>query len=672
MEIDRVRKHIEALRRKINRHNNLYYVLDSPEISDAEYDGLMRELKSLEEQYPRFLTPDSPTQRVGAAPVAAFGVIEHRLPLLSLGNVFSRDELASWYTRLSRFTDDEEIDFVCEPKVDGLAVALTYQDGHLVTGATRGDGLHGENITRNLRTIKSIPLSVGKDAPPRFEVRGEVFMPTSGFEKLNRQRAEEGQPLFANPRNAAAGSVRQRDSHITAQRPLDIYVYMLGWVEGRAAPPTHWQILEQLASFGFKVNPQNKRANTIEEVSTIYKSWLEEREKLTYEADGMVIKVNSRALQERLGTVAREPRWAIAYKFPSIQGTTRLLDININVGRTGSLNPFARLEPVAIGGVTIRKATLHNEDDIRRKDIHIGDTVIVQRAGDVIPQVIGPVKSKRDGSEKSFVMPLNCPVCGSRVIRPEGEVMSYCTNIACPAQRQRRLEHFVSRGGMDIRGIGKSLISRLLESGLVKDVADLYKLKKEDFLKLERMAEKSADNIIASIDNSKNRPLANIIFALGILHVGAEMANILAGHFRSIYRLAGASRDELLKLPTVGPRIADSLVAFFSEPTNRSIISRLDNADVKLESAGVPPATKLPLSGKEYVITGRLTAFTRAEAEARIKALGGIPKDNVTRKTAALIAGTDPGSKLSQAESLGIRQLSEEGFLNLLKEVTSE
>jgi len=671
METDRLRKHIEALRRNINRHNNLYYVLDSPEISDAEYDSLMRELKFLEEQNPQFLSPDSPTQRVGAAPVAAFGVIEHRLPLLSLGNVFSRDELVAWYTRLSKFTGEEEIDFVCEPKVDGLAIALTYQDGHLVTGATRGDGLHGEDITQNLSTIRSIPFSVGRDAPPRFEVRGEVFMPKSGFEKLNRQRAEEGQPLFANPRNAAAGSVRQRDSRITAQRPLDIYIYMLGWVEGWAAPPTHWQALEQLASLGFKVNPQNTRAKTIEEVGTIYESWLEERKKLTYEADGMVIKVNSRVLQDRLGTISREPRWAIAYKFPAIQGTTRLLGIDVNVGRTGSLNPFARLEPVAIGGVTISKATLHNEDDIRRKDIRIDDTVIVQRAGDVIPQVIGPIKSKRNGSEKTFAMPLNCPVCHSRVIRPEGEVMSYCTNAACPAQQQRRLEHFVSRGGMDIRGIGKSLISRLLEAGLVKDFADLYYLNIGDFLKLERMAEKSVDSIITSIDKSKNRPLANIIFALGILHVGTEMANILTENFRSIHKLAVATRDDLLKLPTVGPRIADSLLAFFIEPTNRSIISRLEDAEVRLEAEDVPPARELPLSGKEYVLTGRLTAFTRAEAEARIKALGGIPKDNVTRKTAALILGADPGSKLSQAESLGIRQLSEEDFLNLLKEVTS-
>jgi DNA ligase (NAD+) len=672
MEIDRLKQDIETLRRNINHHNYRYYVLDSPEISDTEYDSLMRELKSLEEQYPRFLSLDSPTQRVGAAPVTAFGVIEHRLPLLSLGNVFSRDELTSWHTRLSRFTGEEAIDFVCEPKIDGLAIALTYQDGHLVTGATRGDGLRGEDITQNLRTIRSIPLSVGRDAPPRFEVRGEVFMPKAGFEKLNRQREEEGQPLFANPRNAAAGSVRQRDSRITTQRPLDIYIYMLGWVEGRATPPTHWQTIKYVDSLGFKVNPQNKRANTIEEVGIIYQSWLEEREKLTYEADGMVIKVNSRALQERLGTVAREPRWAIAYKFPSIQGTTRLLDIDVNVGRTGSLNPFARLESVAIGGVTIRKATLHNEDDIRRKDIRIGDTVIVQRAGDVIPQVIGPVKSKRDGTEKPFAMPLNCPVCGTRVIRPEGEVMSYCTNAACPAQLQRRLEHFVSRGGMDIRGIGKSLISRLLEAGLVKDIADLYKLKKEDFLKLERMAEKSADNIIAAIDKSKNRPLANIFFALGILHVGTEMANILAEQFLSIHRLVKASRDELLKLLTVGPRIADSLLAFFTEPTNREIITRFEKAGVRLESEVVPPARELPLAGNEYVITGRLTAFTRTEAETRIKALGGIAKDNVTRKTAALIVGTDPGSKLSQAESLGIRQLSEADFLCLLKEVTSE
>jgi DNA ligase (NAD+) len=533
-----VTERIEQLRAQLNHHNYRYYVLDDPEISDTEYDTLMRELKQMEAEYPSLLTPDSPTQRVGATPVEAFGVVEHPLPLLSLGNVFDREELEGWYTRIVKLLGEQPSSFVCEHKIDGLAVALTYVDGQLIIGATRGDGLRGENITQNLRTIRSIPLSVSKEAPPRFEVRGEVFLPRTGFAKLNRERAEEGLPLFANPRNAAAGSVRQLDPRITAKRPLDMYIYMLGYAEGRPTPPTHWEGMEYLKSLGFKVNPNNWLLNSVEEVEGYYQAWVNERESLSYEADGIVVKVDSLEWQERLGDVGREPRWAVAYKFPAIQGITRLKEIRISVGRTGTLNPYAVLEPVSVGGVTIKQAALHNEADIRRKDIRKGDMVVVQRAGEVIPQVVGPVVSKRTGEEKEFSLLETifdkekerpaCPECQAEVVKLEGEAMYYCSNAACPAQVKERIEHFTSRGAMDIRGIGESLSSILFEQGLVKDIADLYDLKKKkgQLLKLAGMGEKSADNLLKAIEESKDRPLFRLIFALGIRHVGGETAEL--------------------------------------------------------------------------------------------------------------------------------------------------
>jgi DNA ligase (NAD+) len=668
--LTQVKQRIEKLRAEINHHNYRYYVLDSPEISDAEYDELMRELQKLEEEHPQLLTPDSPTQRVGAAPVEAFGVVEHPQPLLSLGNAFSQEELAAWYKRTSKLIDGEKFDFTCEHKIDGLAVALTYVDGKFTTGATRGDGLRGEDITQNLRTIRSIPLSVPKDAPARFEVRGEVFLPKAGFEKLNRERAKEGLPLFANPRNAAAGSVRQLDPRITAKRPLDIYIYMLGYAEGKATPSTHWKTMEYLKSLGFKVNPNNKLLTSIDQVEKFYHTWVERRDSLPYEADGIVVKVNQLDLQERLGSIGHEPRWAIAYKFPAIQGTTRLIDIGISVGRTGTLNPYAILEPVSVGGVTIKQAALHNEDDIKRKDIRIGDTVVVQRAGEVIPQVVGPVVSKRTGREKVFKMPKRCPVCGAEAIKPEGEAMSRCTNAACPAQVHERLEHFVSRGGMDIRGIGESQSAMLLKEGLVKNAADLYDLKdkKEQLVNLERMAEKSVSNILDAIEKSKQRPLSRVIFALGILHIGEEMAEILASHFGSMDKLAKASRDELMDIEAVGPKIADSVLAFFRQEENQKIIQRLKEAGVKLEEKKAKPE-ELPLAGLEFVITGRLEAFTREEAEAKIKALGGTAKDNVTRKTTYLVVGADPGgTKFARAQELGTKQLTEKELLRLLEQ----
>ncbi len=669
----KAKQKIEELRGLINYHNHRYYVLDSPEISDAEYDELMKELRQLEAEHPELVTPDSPTQRIGAPPVEAFGVVEHPQPLLSLTNAFSYEELAAWHKRVSKLLGGRQFDLVCEPKIDGLAVALTYVGGLLVTGATRGDGYRGEDITQNLRTIRSIPLSVPREAPPRFEVRGEVYLPKAGFKKLNTERAKEGLPLFANPRNAAAGSVRQLDSSITAKRPLDIFIYALGWAEGKAMPDTHWEIMQYLKSLGFKINPNIALCRSLDETEKYYQNWVESRENFPYEADGIVVKVNSIALQQELGTVTHEPRWAIAYKFPAIQGTTRLIDIGINVGRTGSLNPYAILEPVRVGGVVISSAALHNEEDIHRKDIRIGDWVVVQRAGEVIPEIVEPIVSRRTGKERIFSMLSRCPVCGSEVLKPEGEAMHRCTNAACPSQALERIKHFVSRGAMDIDGVGEKLCRALFEAGLEKklkfeDAGDLYSLTKEQLMKLERMADKSASNVLNSIESSKDRPLARVIFALGILHVGEQYAELLAENFNSIEDLAKASEKDLLSLPSIGPKIAESIIAFFRQEGNIQIIEKLKKAEVRMEREKVKEAKpkKLPLAGLEFVLTGKLESFSRSEAEAKIKALGGKVGSDVTRKTSYVVVGANPGSKLAKAEKLRTKTLSEAEFLELL------
>ena len=667
-DVNKARQRIAELLETINHHNYRYYVLDSPEISDAEYDELMKELRQLEAEHPELVTPDSPTQRIGAPPVEAFGVVEHPQPLLSLANAFSFEELAAWHKRVSNLLGGRQFDLVCEPKIDGLAVALTYVDGLFVTGATRGDGYRGENITQNLKTVRSIPLSVPKEAPPRFEVRGEVYLPKAGFRKLNEERAKEELPLFANPRNAAAGSVRQLDSSITARRPLDIFIYGLGWAEDKTGPDTHWEIMQWLKALGFKINPNIVLLHSLDEAERYYRTWLETREKSPYEADGIVAKVNSIALQQELGTVAHEPRWAIAYKFPAIQGTTKLLDIGINVGRTGSLNPYAILEPVRVGGVVISSAALHNEEDIHRKDIRIGDWVVVQRAGEVIPEIVEPIVSRRTGKEKVFHMPGRCPVCGSEVIKPEDEAMHRCTNAACPSQALERIKHFVSRGAMDIDGVGEKLCQALFEAGLIKDAADLYYLTKEQLLGLERMADKSASNVLGSIEKSKDRPLARLIFALGIAHVGDQYADLLADHFHSIDDLAEATQEDLSVIPSVGPKIAEGVVVFFRQERNRQIIEKLRKAGVRLEREKIKEANlaELPLAGLEFVLTGKLESFSRSEAEAKIKALGGKAGSDVTKKTSYVVVGSDPGSKLAKAQKLETKTLNEAQFLDLL------
>ena len=670
----------EELRSQIAYHDYRYHVLDSPEIADAAYDALMRELRALEEARPQLITPDSPTQRVSGEPLAAFGVVEHRQPLLSLGNAFSEEELRAWHRRVAALAERADFALVCEPKMDGLAVALVYEKGALVQGATRGDGARGENITQNLRTIRSIPLAVGAAAPERFEVRGEVYMTKPGFERLNEARGRENEerrtrgvselPLYASPRNSAAGSLRQLDAAVTATRPLDIFAYQLGWAEGQMAPswqmPTsHSEALRSLSDLGFRVNPHVERVADIDAAVAYVRRWETRREALDYEIDGLVIKVDDLALQRALGVVGREPRWALAYKFPPTQATTKLLDIAVNVGRTGSLNPFAVLEPVVVSHATVKLATLHNEDDIRRKDIRIGDTVIVQRAGEVIPQVVGPVTSLRTGGERVFAMPPRCPSCDTPVVRPEGEAMSYCPNRVCPAQIFRLLSHFASRGAMDIEGLGESLAEQLLESGLVTDLADLYSLDLAGLLTLERLGEKSAMKLLANIEASKHRPLARLLFGLGLRQVGDETAALLASHFGSIEALAEATPEELAAVATIGPKTAASVHAYFQDEQNRELIRKLRAAGVQLATA-VPAAREGPLQGLTFVVTGSLSGWTRNEIEALIKRLGGAVGASVTKKTAYVVAGESPGSKLAKAAEYGVTVLTEEGFEQLL------
>lgn len=665
----RAKLRVEELRTQIAYHEHRYFVLDDPEISDAEFDALVQELRALEAAHPELITPDSPTQRVSGTPVETFGIVEHRVPLLSLANGFSGDDLRAWHKRVAGLLERDRFALVCEPKIDGLAVALVYEDGQLRTAATRGDGMRGENITQNVRTIRSVPQRLKGNVPALFEVRGEIYMTKSGFEKLNIERGEAGLALFASPRNSAAGSVRQLDPAVTASRPLDAFLYQLGWQEDGRQPATHHAVLEWLAGLGLRVNPEIRRFERIDDVIAFCDGWVERRESLDYEIDGIVIKVDDLGAQRQLGAVGREPRWAIAFKFPPTQATTKLLRIEVDVGRTGSLNPFAVLDPVKIAGATVQLATLHNEDDIRRKDIRQGDTVIVQRAGDVIPQVVGPVLSKRTGKERRFHMPKKCPACGTPVVRPDGEAMYYCPNRQCPAQRFRLLEHFVGRGGMDIDGIGESLAYQLMQAGLALDGADLFSLNehRDELLAMERLGPKSVDNLLASIEASKARPLAQVIFALGIRHVGGEVASILANHFGSVDALMVASAEEICEIPGIGMTIADSVREFFSLEENRAVVEKLRAAGVNLreESGG---AREGPLSGLSFVITGRLERFSRDAAESLVKRAGGAAAASVTKKTDYLVVGAEAGSKLARAEKLGTQIIDEDAFVALLAE----
>jgi DNA ligase (NAD+) len=661
-----LQQRVERLRELIRYHAHRYYVLDDPEISDAEYDALMTELQTLEAAHPELVTPDSPTQRVGAEPLPQFEKVEHTRPLLSLDNAFDEEEVRAWDRRIRRLLGDgADIRYTVEPKVDGLAVSLIYENGQLVQGATRGNGFVGEDVTLNLRTIPSIPLRipvVGDGRPPRYlDARGEVYMPKGRFEELNRRREEAGEKLFANPRNAAAGSVRQLDPAITASRPLSIFMYAVGEVEG-ARLEGQWQSLQYLRELGFRTAENIELCKDLNHALALYQRWLQGREALNYDADGVVIKVDSVAQQDALGDVGHAPRWAIAYKFPAHEGITRLLRIGVNVGRTGTLNPYAELEPVQIGGVTIRNATLHNEEDIHRKDIREGDTVVVKRAGDVIPQVVGPVKELRSGAEKVFEMPKRCPVCGESAVKPEEEVMYYCINASCPAQLVARVEYFASRGAMDIEGFGTRLAQSFVEKGLLKDVADFYYLGAEDLLSLEGFGEKSVENLLTAIESSKDRPLWRLVTALGIRGVGALVAQLLTRHFGSLDELMAASEEELEGIPGLGPHTARSIVDFFAQERNRALVEKLRRAGVRMsrlpEEAAVEEG---PLSGLTFVITGTLPSMSRDQATELIEARGGRVTASVSRNTDYLLIGADPGaSKLRRAEELAVPTMRED------------
>ena len=667
---------LERLRKDISVHDYRYHALDDPQISDAEYDRLVKSLRELEAEHPELITPDSPTQRVGAGPVEGFEEVRHVLPMLSLANAFEYQELEAWHNRVTQLLEGAEFQMVCELKIDGLAVSLTYEEGRLVRGATRGDGFRGEDVTANLRTVRSIPLGL-QGVPPRvLEVRGEVYMPAESFRRLNEERQSRGEPLYANPRNTGAGSVRQLDPRITASRNLEMFVYGLGHSEdgdSRSMPDNHWDSLRVLQGLGFRTNMHNVVCADLEQVEDLYRSWLERRHDLPYAADGIVVKVNPFRFQDVLGYVGREPRWAIAYKFPAERAVTRLLEIGINVGRTGSLNPFAMLEPVNVSGATVKMATLHNEEDIRRKDIREGDWVVVERAGEVIPQIVSPVLERRTGEEREFHMPDRCPVCGTPVVKPEDEAMHRCPNVSCPAQFFELLKHFVSKGAMDVDGLGERWCRILIDQDLVGDVAGLYSLKAEQLLKLDRMGEKLASRILENLERSKERPLSRIIYALGIFHVGSEMADLLAQRYASLDQLAKATLEDLTSIPGIGPKIAESIVDYFTVERNMEVIGKLRDAGVRLfqetpDGDGGGAGRDLPLGGLSFVLTGTLSSLSRSQAEKRVKELGGATSSGVTRKTSYLVVGQDPGSKIENAQRLGTELLDEDAFLRLLGE----
>lgn len=667
MDPESARIKIEDLKNRIEYHNRRYYQLDDPEISDAEYDLLMVELIALERRFPQWVTADSPSQRVGAAPLTRFAPAIHRTPMLSLANAFSEAEILKFHERLKRLLGAEEkLSFVVEPKIDGVAVNLIYAHGVLISGATRGDGATGEDVTQNIRTLRTIPLRIlsseENPAPDEIEVRGEIYMETAAFRKLNERRLAAGEAPFANPRNAAAGSLRQLDPAVTAGRPLKMFCYAVGLVRGRTFSHHH-QVLETLSAWGFAVNPLIRPAQDIADCIDFYRELQARRYALPYEIDGMVIKVDDLAHQERLGAVSRSPRWAVACKFAATQATTVIEDIIVNVGRTGALTPVALMKPVQVGGVTVSRATLHNQDEIDKKDIRVGDTVLVQRAGDVIPEVVKVIETRRTGREQPFKIPDVCPECGSQVVRIAGEAAHRCLGLACPAQIRGHIAHFASRGGMDIEGLGEKLVSQLVDTGLIRDPADLYFLTREQLLKLERMADKSASNLLAAIEQSKSPPLEKLIYALGIRHVGEHMAGLLARRFGTLEALMAASEEELRGIRDVGPEVSSSILQFFRNDSNRRVVEKLTRAGVRPRAAVLQPMA--PLAGKVFVFTGTLSRMTRNEARQIVESLGGQAGSSVTRTTDYVVAGEAAGSKLEKAREVGIPILSEEEFLSL-------
>jgi DNA ligase (NAD+) len=668
MAMDAIRQRIKELREAIEYHNYRYYVLDDPEISDAEYDRMMRELEKLEKNYPELRDPNSPTQRVGAPPLEEFETVTHTIPMLSLANGQNEIEVREFDQRVKRFLAiDGDIAYVAEPKLDGLAVELVYEKGNLVVGSTRGDGVNGENITQNLRTIRTIPLTlIGKavSVPERLEVRGEVYMEINGFKELNKKREASGEPLFANPRNAAAGSLRQLDPSITASRPLNIFFYGLGEIVGYTVK-THWEFLNGLPQWGLRVNPLARRCMDIEETIGYYEEISHQRETLPYEIDGVVIKVDDLALQSRLGVISRNPRWALAYKFKPKQETTKILKIIPQVGRTGAITPVAVLDPVRVGGIEISRATLHNQDEIDKKDVRIGDTVVVQRAGDVIPEVVKVVVSKRTGGEKRYHIPDTCPVCGADVVRLKNEVVHRCIGLSCSAQLKGRIKHFASKRAMDIDGLGDKLVAQLVDRRMIKDVADLYRLSKEDLAGMERMADKSAQNILNAIERSKKKPLAKFIYALGIRHVGEHLSEVVANELKSLFIFFRVTEEELLAIKEVGPELAQSVVRFFRDQRNREVLEKLLAAGLTIVEPGIDKTAKL--EGLTFVFTGALESFTRDEARDLVESLGGRTALNISKKVDYVVAGEDPGSKYERAKRLGIKILTENQFREMVE-----
>ncbi|MDI6885609.1 MAG: NAD-dependent DNA ligase LigA [archaeon] len=665
-EKEAIKRYIEDLREKIHYHNYRYYVLNEPEISDAEYDRLFQELEELERTYPDLITADSPTQRVGAKPLEEFGTYEHSIPLLSLNSVTAEEEVKDFDDRVRRMLGREEIEYVVEPKIDGLAMELIYEDGSFVVGSTRGDGYTGENITQNLKTIKTIPLRIFADdaAPPLLEVRGEVFMPLSKFKELNEELGGKGEKMFANPRNAAAGSVRQLDPRVTASRPLDFFAYGVGRTEGKEFS-TQWEVLDYLRRIGFKVNPLIRRFETIEKVITYHKEVEEKRDDLDYEIDGVVVKVNSIAQQGSLGAISRSPRWALAYKFPAREEFTKVNDILVQVGRTGALTPVAVLEPVQIAGVTVSRATLHNEDELRKKDVRIGDTVVVERAGDVIPEVVSVIKSKRTGVEKEFRMPERCPVCGADVLK-EGPIVR-CIGVSCSAQLKERIRHFASLRALNIEGLGEKIIEQLVDSKMVSDPADLFFLTKHDLLKLERMGEKSAQNILNAVEKSKHTTFSRLLHALGIRHVGEHTASLLADNFNDMDELRNARYEDLIRVPEIGPEVAKSILLFFEQESTKELLEKLERANVEYEKRELEAAEGMEriLAGKTFVFTGRIS-LPREEAKSMVERLGGRVASSVSKKTDYVVAGEEAGSKLEKAKEFDVKIIDENEFKEMV------
>lgn len=670
-----IKKRIDWLRREIERHNYLYYVLNAPVISDEAYDALMHELVDLETRFPQYITSDSPTQRIGAQPSERFGQVTHSVPMLSLDDAFSPAEVRDFENRVKKIINQTNgITFTVEPKIDGLAVEIVYENGILTQASTRGDGYTGEDVTANVKTIKSVPLRLhrpeGITIPQRLEARGEVFIHKQAFKEYNEERLHNNEPPFANPRNAAAGSLRQLNPQITAQRPLDIFFYGIGDIRPFPGIYTQWEVLQSLKSLGLKINPLIKRVKTIEEAITYHNQLAEMREKLSYEIDGVVIKVDDLRLQELLGAKARSPRWAIAYKFAAEMAVTRIKDIQLSVGRTGAVTPVAVMEPVKVGGVMVNRATLHNEDEIARKDIRIGDWVYIRRAGDVIPEVVEPITSRRTGDEKRFSMPETCPICHTRLLKQPEEAVWRCPNSDCQPRLIRSIAHFTSKGAMDIEGLGPQIVAQLIEAGLVRNIADLYTLTKEDLLSLKGFAEKSAQNLVNAIEQSKQVTLARFLYGLGIRHVGEGVAQLLASQFSDIDALKQADMATLLKIKGIGHKVAEAVSNWFKEPDNLLLIKRLMSYGITLKSAPMatrPAAAANSIQGKRFLFTGALKNMTREEAKQMVEERGGLVVNQINRQVDYLILGEKPGSKLKKANDMGIAVLKEEEFLKLLQ-----